>query len=170
MRIAHIRVEKNATTHVTVKLAEWEIPILEFEYGPEKISVSKVEVDNRPYPDGGEELARLAMKYGNDEQGTPKAHVVFGAGARGAQTIDDLIEHVQRKAEQESEAAQAAQAAAAEQREKEIDAEVERRLKAREAEKVAAEKAVAELTGEETPPKAVPQPAAPAKQTLGLKK
>lgn len=185
MRVAVVKIEKDQRTKPVVKIPEYEIPMLEAEYGIDKVQVLAVETDSRPYPDAQTEYERLKMKYGSREGGSEsKVSQVLGVGVSGVNTLRDLMERVQARQEKAEEQARSEAEAAKAAHQAEVDRavnarfeeEVERRVKARLAEAskdagglVPPKDEVKEILGE-SPAPAQEAPAGTKSQTLGLRK
>lgn len=109
MRFVSVRVDRSEHHKPVIDIGEWEIPMLQYEYQPEKVEVLEVKVDTRPYPEAQDEYARLSSRYGEDvESGQPKVAIVFGQGMMGITALARLIEETQRReGEAIAEAAQA---------------------------------------------------------------
>jgi hypothetical protein len=102
MRVAQILVDRSEHHSVPLAVGAWEVMVLQFEYGPEKVQVLGFKKDTlRNYPDAQSEFLRLSQRYGIDvDTGTPKAAIVFGQGAMGVMNVRNLIE-AEKKLEQE---------------------------------------------------------------------
>jgi hypothetical protein len=104
MRVIQISVERSEHHSVPLMVGAWEVLVLQFEYGPEKVVVlGPKKLEGRNYPDAHQEFDRLQQRYGIDtDTGATKASIVFGQGAMGAMTLRNLIEQ-ERKLESEEE-------------------------------------------------------------------
>lgn len=101
MRLAEIVVNRSEHHAVRRLVGAWEIPVLQYEYGPEKVQIEGFKRDTRPYPDAGSEYERLSLRYGIDtENGQTKAALAYGQGAMGVMAIRNLME-AEKKAEQD---------------------------------------------------------------------
>lgn len=144
MRFATVRIQRSEHHMPVVDIGEWEIPMLQYEYSPEKVEILSFGIDGRPYPGAQDEYVRLSNKYGDDvESGNAKASIVFGQGMMGVNSLARLISDAQtREAEGVAEAENAALAvqAAAAAEEARIAALVEARAAQLAAEKQAPEK------------------------------
>lgn len=101
MRLAEIVVNRSEHHSVRRLVGAWEIPVLQYEYGPEKVVIDGFKKDGRPYPDPGSEYERLSLRYGVDvENGQTKAALAYGQGAMGVAAIRNLMD-AEKKAEAE---------------------------------------------------------------------
>lgn len=101
MRLAEIVVNRSEHHAVRRLVGAWEIPVLQYEYGPEKVVIDGYKRDKRDYPDPGSEYERLSLRYGIDtENGQTKAALAYGQGAMGVLAIRNLME-AEKKAEAE---------------------------------------------------------------------
>jgi hypothetical protein len=104
MRVIQISVNRSEHHSVPLMVGAWEVLVLQFEYGPEKVEViGPKKVEGRGYPDPQQEFERLSQRYGIDtDTGSSKASLVFGQGAMGAMNIRNMIEQ-ERKLEETEE-------------------------------------------------------------------
>lgn len=102
MRVAQVSVNRSEHHSVSLLIGAWEILVLQYEYGPEKIVTEGFKkLEGRGYPDPQKEYERLSLRYGIDtDTGAPKASLVYGQGAIGVLSLRNLID-AERKAEAE---------------------------------------------------------------------
>lgn len=101
MRLAEIVVNRSEHHSVRKLIPAWEIPVLQYEYGTEKVVIEGFKRDSRPYPAPESEFERLTLRYGVDtENGQTKAALSYGQGAMGVMAIRNLMDE-QKKAEAE---------------------------------------------------------------------
>jgi hypothetical protein len=101
MRLVEIVVNRSEHHSVRRFVGAWEIPVIQYEYGPEKVEIHGYKRDGRAYPDPGSEYERFSLRYGIDvENGQTKAALAYGQGAMGVMAIRNLME-AEKKAEAE---------------------------------------------------------------------
>jgi hypothetical protein len=93
MRVADISVNRSEHHSVRLLVGAWEILVLQYEYGPEKIVIHGYKkMSRRAYPDAAREFDRLSLRYGIDtDNGSTKAALTYGQGAMGVQNIHGMI-------------------------------------------------------------------------------
>lgn len=107
MRLAEIVVNRSEHHSVRRLVGAWEIPVLQYEYGPEKIVIEGFKRDDRLYPDPASEYERLSLRYGIDvENGQTKAALAYGQGAMGVIAIRALMDEQKRAEAEEGDALQ----------------------------------------------------------------
>lgn len=146
MRFVTVRVDRSEHHKPVIDIGEWEIPLLQYEYAPEKVEILEVHVDARPYPEAQDEYARLSNRYGEDvESGAPKVALVYGQGMIGVGALRNMIEKAKAE-EAEAVAAVANAQAEAEAAKAAEEARIKALVEARAAELVASERSAQKST------------------------
>lgn len=101
MRLARVRINRTEHLAIVLNVGAWEIPVLQYEFTPEKVEVLGYCKDKRAYPEAQTEFTRLELRYGVDtDDGKTKAALSYGQGVMGVNSLRSLIE-AEQKAEAE---------------------------------------------------------------------
>jgi hypothetical protein len=93
MKLAQVRINRTEHLAPVINVGEWEIPVLQYIYTPEKVEILGRMKDKRPYPDAHNEFTRLELRYGIDtNDGKSHAASAYGQGIMGVRTIQQMIE------------------------------------------------------------------------------
>lgn len=81
-KVCHLEITRSIISIVPVTKFAWEVPVLEFQYGPNNVKVvreywiEKNFVEGAPTPES--EYQRMMGQYGADEHGTPYVVMAYG--------------------------------------------------------------------------------------------
>lgn len=84
-----VRINKSETTHVTIDVAPWELPVLAAVHGEDRVIPTGVTIPvRRPKPEPAAEFDRMSIKYKqNRETGVDYVASVYGNGALGVRRL-----------------------------------------------------------------------------------
>ena len=86
-----VRINKSETTHVTVRVPSWEVPVLAQVHGEDRvIPTGNVFPVSKQKPAARAEYDRMALKYKNNREqgGAEYVASVYGAGDIGVRTLE----------------------------------------------------------------------------------
>ncbi len=104
MHFVKVEVRRNPTTHITVHVGAWEVPVMEQKHGAERLSVGEtVDFPKRDWPtDAASEMQRLNRLYGRTGSGDNAAtfaEQVYGPGSAGLKALAAAIKEARSAAE-----------------------------------------------------------------------
>lgn len=95
LRHERIKVKRDNNTVHNLTVAPWEIPIIEFLFDEGNVEKTGefVALNDRDYPDPGQEFVRLQKAYGADvKTNVPHAVTIYGAQRAGVRAVAKAID------------------------------------------------------------------------------
>lgn len=108
MRLATVRINRTEHLSIVMNVGAWEIPVIQYEFSPEKVEILGYVKDLRKYPDPQTEFTRLELRYGIDtDDGKTKASLAYGQGVMGVNALRSMIDTQQKLEADEGDSLQA---------------------------------------------------------------
>lgn len=101
MRYVSVQLDRSSEDKPVVQVLPWEVPVLQFIYGPDRVvevgsaDIARRDRNGKPrgMPDAVGEFARLEAKYGRDTDSERSvASLVFGPAPAGVQAVGRMID------------------------------------------------------------------------------
>lgn len=93
MRRVNVLVERDERLSIPTAVGAWEVPILEYIHGKEKVIVGDSFTDEGDFPNAEVEFDRLSRRYGEDIKAEkPFVSLVYGQPPIGVRELARAIE------------------------------------------------------------------------------